>query len=185
MSCPVLSDRCNQIQLFHFSLCTPLVLISHSPLKFPSCNKTFKWQWRSPNIWNRHTVLFLCLWHFFSFPRVLLSKIDRKENKMTGFHITAVIPETTQGNSYFHTQKAPLLPGDPLSLCSLTPELDTPRIRASIRVSRCVCVWLSNVIVYVPDLLMQCQGIRHPSWLPCCHVEPSIFGLSFLEKHQK
>lgn len=176
MCCPVLTDRRNQIQLFHFSLCSPLVLISHSPLNFPSCNKTFEWQWHSPNTSDRHSApaLLLCLSHPLSFPHVLLSEIDRKENKMTGFHITAVIPRDYTGKWLFPHTKGSITARWPLVIVFLNLRVRHPRIGTSVCVLAgvfvCVYVWLSDVIVSVPELLMQWGGI-HPV------IHPQVFFL--------
>lgn len=144
MSCPVLTERRNQIQLYHFSLCSPLAPISHSPLKFPSCNKTFEWQWHSPNTRNRHAAhaLLLCLSHPLSFPHVLLSEIDRKENKMTGFHISAVIPRDYTGKWLFPHTKGSITARWPLVIVFLNPRVRHPRIGASMYVlaGMCLCV---------------------------------------------
>lgn len=184
MCCPVLTDRRNQIQLFHFSLCSPLVFISHSPLNFPSCNKTFEWQWHSPNTSDRHSApaLLLCLSHPLSFPHVLLSEIDRKENKMTGFHITAVIPRDYTGKWLFPHTKGSITARWPLVIVFLNLRVRHPRIGTSVCVLAgvfvCVYVWLSDVIVSVPELLMQWGGI-HPVIHPQVFFPHPLFAVMF------
>lgn len=142
MSCPVLTDRRNQIQLFHFSLCFPLVLISHSPLKFPSCNKTFEWQWHSPDTHNSHSLMLFCCtsltlypFHTFSF-----SEIDRKENKMTGFHIIAVIPRDYTGKWLFPHTKGSITARWPPVIVFFNLRVRHPGIGASMYVLAGVCL---------------------------------------------
>lgn len=146
MSCPALTDRRNQIQLFHFSLCSPLVLISHSPLKFPSSNKTFEWQWHSCTTRNRRTAHapLRCLSKPLSFPHVLLSKIDRKKNKMTGFHITAVIPRDYTRKWLFPHTKGSITARWPLVIVFLNLRVRRPRIGASVYVLAGVYIHLGT-----------------------------------------
>ena len=82
------SDRRNKIQLLHSYVCFPLVFISHSPLKYQSCNKTFEWQWPGRNnTCNTHALL-LCLLCPLSFPHVLLfwNWQKGKQNDRVLFH---------------------------------------------------------------------------------------------------
>lgn len=175
MSCPVLTDRRNQIQLYHFSLCSPLALISHSPLKFPSCNKTFEWQWYSPNTRNKHSThaLLLCLSHHLSFPHIRLSEIDIKENKMTGFHITAVIPRDYTGKWLFPHTKGSITARWPLVIVFLNLRGRHPRIGASMCVLAGVCVCVPQQCNSVCTRVPQKPVINIDFFFShsfCCHV---------------
>lgn len=70
----------------------------------------------------RHSITpRLCIFHRCSLPHVLLSK-GRSKTKRHGLISLVQYSQTAQGNDNFHTQKAPLLPGDLASLCLLTPD---------------------------------------------------------------
>lgn len=147
MSCPVLTDRRNQIQLFHFSLCSPLALISYSPLKFPLLQQNI-WMTMAPSWHPRHARCSAApLSSSIPFPHILsfLKSIER-ENKMTGFHIVSVIPRDYTGKLLFPHTKGSITARWPLVILFLDLRVGHPGIGlsvcvfAGVRVCLCVCM---------------------------------------------
>ena len=155
MSCPAPTDRRNQIQLFHFSLCSPLALISLFPSQIPFLQQNI-WMTMA-QAWHPQQTRRPC-----SAPAPLSSsvpstrspflKIDRKENKMTGIHIISVKPRDYTGKLLFPHTKGSITARWPLVIVFLNLPVRHPGIGDSMYVLAgvclcvcvCVCVCVCN-----------------------------------------
>lgn len=107
--------------------------------------------------------------HFypFSFPHV--PKIDRKQNIMAWFHITAVIPWDYTGKWLFPHTKGSITARSPLVIVFLNPWVRHPE-------NQCFGVWLHSKILHISELLC------HSFWLFSCHI--SNYFRALVIKHK-